>query len=189
MHGEGGVHDLRVDPPALIVVDTSAVAVALLEDQPAHAEYTSFLLRAIAGGTTVAYCELLDLELAQLCSKRARAMHSGDRSRFVADGRRLIADVFARWRQLLSQTPSIRMPLGLSENPTIPGSPVRDTAFGLIERFGVDSYDATHAATAILLGAPLVCADRGFAFIPAGLLEIITDDAGAAECRRRRSGP
>lgn len=63
---------------------------------------------------------------------------------------------------------------------------MRDAAFGLIERYGLDSYDVTHAATAIVLGAPLVCADRGLAYAPEQLLRIITDSQGVEECRRRR---
>lgn len=170
-----------------MVLDTSAIAVALLEDQGSHSEYAAFLLRAVENGTTFAYCELVDLELAQACSKRARAQHGGDRSLFVPEGRRLIADVFGRWRAILSQTQSVRMPLGVSDDPRVLGSPVRDAAFGLIERYGLDSYDATHAATAIILGAPIVCADRGFAYAPGELLTIITDSAGAEECRRVRA--
>jgi len=187
MPDERGVIDLRVEPPPLVVLDTSAIAVALLEDQASHSEYSAFLLRAIESRTTFAYCELVDLELAQVCSKRAREQHGGDRSRFVPEGRRLIADVFARWRAITSQTQSVRMPLGLSDIPNVLGSPVRDAAFGLIERYGLDSYDATHAATAIILGAPLVCADLGFAYAPVELLTIITDSAGVDECRRRRA--
>ena len=87
----------------------------------------------------------------------------------------------------MSQTQSVRMPLGLSDDPRVLGSPVRDAAFGLIESYGLDSYDATHAATAVILGAPLVCADRGFAYAPQELLTIITDSAGVDECRRRRA--
>lgn len=186
MSDERGVLDLQVEPPALVVLDTSAIAVALLEDQPSHREYSAFLLRAVERRTTFAYCELVDLELAQACSKRARAQHAGDRSLFVPEGRRLIAEVFGRWRAIISQTQSVRMPLGLSDDPRVLGSPVRDAAFGLIERYGLDSYDAIHAATAIILGAPLVCADRGFAHAPAELLTIITDSTGAEECRRLR---
>lgn len=99
-----GVVDLRGDPPPIVVLDTSAIAVALLEDQASHQDYAAFLLRAIERRTTLAYCELVDLELAQACSKRAREQHGGDRSRFVPEGRRLIADVFARWRAITSQT-------------------------------------------------------------------------------------
>lgn len=186
MAEDRGVFQLAVAPPEIVVLDTSAIAVALLEDQPTHGEYTAFLLRAVSAGTTLAYCELVDLELAQVCSKRAREQSGGDRAKFVPRGRALIADVFERWRSVLSQTPSLRLPLGLSDDPSVLGSPVRDAAFRLIERYGLDSYDATHAATAIILGAPLVCADIGFAYAPEQLLPIITDSQKVDECRRRR---
>jgi hypothetical protein len=43
------------------------VVCALLEDQPQHEEYAGFLERAVAAGTTLVYCDLLDLELAEAC--------------------------------------------------------------------------------------------------------------------------
>lgn len=130
MSDERGVLDLQVEPPVLMALDTRATAVTLLEDQPSHPEYSAFLLRAVERRTTFAYCELVDLELAQACSKRARAWHAGDRSLFVPEGRRLIAEVFGRRRAIISQTQSVRMPLGSSDDPRVLGWPVRDAAFG-----------------------------------------------------------
>jgi predicted nucleic acid-binding protein len=182
-----GVFDLSIAPPETVALDTSAILRALLEDQSSHAEYADFLQRAVRAGTTLAYGELVDLELAQTCIKAARAACDGDRARAVPRGRQLIAEVFQRWRELMSQTSSVRVPLGLSHQPDVLGSPVRDTAFHLIEHYGLDSYDATHAATAMIAGAPLVCADRGFAHVPEQLLVLITDDEGAWECRRLRT--
>jgi predicted nucleic acid-binding protein len=181
-----GVFDLLLEPPDVIVLDTSAVAVVLFEDQDAHAEYAQFLARAVQAGTTLVYCEMLDLELAQVCMKAARKEHDGRRERFVPAGRTLIRDVFGRWRALYSETGSLRVPVGPSERRDTVGSPVRDAAFHLIERYGIDSYDATHAATAVLFGAPLVCADNRFAHVPEEVLTMITDSARVVDCRAIR---
>jgi hypothetical protein len=129
-----GVLDLSTDPPETLALDTSVVAVVLFQDQPAHAAYADFLLRAVAAETTLAYGELLDLELAQVCMRHAREQHSGERRRFVPAGRKLIAEVFAAWRDLYSQTRSVRVPLGPWERPDTIGSPVREAAFRLMER-------------------------------------------------------
>jgi len=185
-----GVLDLSTDPPEILALDTSVVAVVLFRDQPAHAAYAAFLLRAVAAGTTLAYGELLDLELAQVCMRYAREQHGGDRERFVPAGRKLIAEVFASWRELYSQTRSLRVPLGPWERPDMIGSPVREAAFRLMARYGLDSYDATHAATALVLGAPLLTADKGFAYVPESQLTLITHapDAKAFRAVRAREG-
>lgn len=186
MADQRGVFDLHVEPPEVVVLDTSAVALVLFEDQQTHGEYADFLTRAVRVKTTLVYCEMLDLELAQVCVKAARFQHDGRRERFIPAGRTLIREVFGRWRALYSATDSQRVPVGPSEIPDVVGSPVRDAAFHLIEQYGLDSYDATHAATAVLFGAPLVCADKGFAHVPEEVLTIITDSTIAIECRTIR---
>ncbi len=186
MPDEHGIVDLSIDPPEVVVLDTSAVCRVLFEDGAGHVDYREFLARAVGAGTTLAYCEMLDLELAQACVKAARRQHHGDRSRSVVAGRDLIREVFGRWRAIIGETDSRRVPIGPLERHDAVGSPVRDAAFHLIERYGLDSYDATHAATAILLGAPLLCADRGFAQVPEELLTLITDRSGARSFRRVR---
>ena len=70
-----GVFDLGVEMPDVLVLDTSAISVMLFEDQETHPDYTAFLARAVAENTVLVYCELLDLELAQVCMKEARRLH------------------------------------------------------------------------------------------------------------------
>lgn len=95
-------------------------------------------------------------------------------------------EVFADWRKTLAQTSSARLPLGpIPERGE--GSPVRDRAFELIESYPIRSYDAAHAGTAVLIDAPLVCRDVGFAALPAGVLSLITDSTRTSACRRVRA--
>lgn len=98
----------------------------------------------------------------------------------------LMHEVFADWRKTLAQTSSARLPLGpIPERGE--GSPVRDRAFELIESYPIRSYDAAHAGTAVLIDAPLVCRDVGFAALPAGVLSLITDSTRTSACRRVRA--
>ena len=165
-----------------------------MQDQPGHEEYTNFLARTVRARSTIAYGELLDLELAQTCVKLARARIEAARGsaedrklEAITLGQRLLTDVFSRWRDLISLTDSVRIPIGAPERAGEFGSPVRDTAFLLIEQFGINSYDATHAATAMRLGAPLLCADAGFADIPADYLTLFTGSRILDRCRKSRA--
>lgn len=189
-----GVVPLAAPPPSVVVLDTSAVVCALLGDQPQHEEYADFLARATVAGTALVYCDLLDFELADVSMTialkrrhgRAWFRHRDDEGSLTA-ARDLMHEVFADWRRTLARTSSARLPLG-----TIPergeGSPVRDRAFELLESYPIRSYDAAHAGTAVLIDAPLVCRDVGFADVPANLLPLITDSTRTGACRARRAG-
>lgn len=50
------------------------------------------------------------------------------------------------------------------------------------------SYDAAHAATAMLLEAPLLTADVDFGHVPERMLTLITDSQRVPSCRRHRGG-
>lgn len=53
--------------------------------------------------------------------------------------------------------------------------------------YGIASYDAVHAATAIAAGATaIVTLDTGFALLPASQLAIYTDRSRLASCRGKR---
>lgn len=57
----------------------------------------------------------------------------------------------------------------------------------LMVDYGLASYDAVHAASAITAGAEaLVTTDTGFARLPASLLAIYTDRSRLASCRSKR---
>lgn len=169
-----GVLDLSIEPPEVVCVDTSALIRALFDDQPQHADYLGFFARVAEAGSTIVYSELLDLELAQMCVKSARRRSDGKREESTRIGRELVRSTFAAWRDIYTLTDSVRVTLAGGDEPGMIGSPVRAAAFYLIERSGIESYDATHAATAIAYGAPILTADQDFADVPAERLEIIT---------------
>lgn len=192
MPDDRAVLPLSGPPPPVVVLDTSAVICALLEDQPQHEEHTRFLERAVAAGTTLVYCDLLDFELADasmtIALKRRHGgtwfRHRGEEASFAA-ARSLMREVFSRWRDTIAQTSSARLPLGPIDRQG-DGSPVRDRAFTLLEAYPIRSYDAAHAGTAVLVGAPLVCRDVGFAHVPAAVLTVITDSTRIGPCRKAR---
>jgi predicted nucleic acid-binding protein len=66
------------------------------------------------------------------------------------------------------------------------GSVASDAAEVLLD-YGLASYDAVHAATAIAAGAEaIVTTDSGFALVPAGLLSIYADRSRVGACGRVR---
>lgn len=180
------VFDLSIDPPEIVCIDTSAAVAMVFGDQLGHDAYLDFLARAVDAQTKLIYSELLDLELAQVCVKAARGRHDGRRQASIRTGKQLIRDVFERWNILISQTQSDRISLAGGDGPYEIGSPVRAAAFHLIEEFGIESYDATHAGTAIVHGAPILTSDQGFTDVPAGRLDIITHSGVLAGFRERR---
>ena len=187
-------------PPDVVVLDTSAAIEALLDDQPRHDEYAAFLAACAAGGTAIAYCEILELELAEACVGIALArIHGRDWRRKRNDGRalrparKLIEETAAKWQAFLdSVEQTLRVPLDWgtlhddAEHVETFGAAVLDRAIGLMQRYPIASYDAAHAATALLLEAPIVTGDRGFARVSG--LEILTDSASVPICRRVRGG-
>jgi predicted nucleic acid-binding protein len=184
MPARPGVLDLSIEPPEVVCVDTSALIRALFDDQPQHTDYLGFFVRIAEGGSTIVYSELLDLELAQMCVKSARNTSNGRRKESTRLGRELVRSTSSAWRDIYTLTGSVRVTLAGGDEPGIIGSPVRAAAFYLIEHNGIESYDATHAATAITYGAPILTADRDFADVPAERLEIITHPESVEEFRQ-----
>ncbi len=83
----------------------------------------------------------------------------------------------ARQEVLLAPVDHVSVPVGLI---------ARDAAL-LMTDYGVASYDAVHAATAIAAGAEaIVTLDTGFGLLPQPLLTIYTDRSRLASCRRKR---
>lgn len=182
-----GVLDLSIEPPEVVCIDTSALIRALFDDQPHHADYLDFFVRLADAGSMIVYSELLDLELAQMCVKSARKRSDGRRDESIRLGRELVRSAFAAWRDIYTLTGSVRVGLAGGSEPGVVGSPVRAAAFYLIENSGIESYDATHAATAIAYGAPILTADQDFADVPAERLEIITHPESAEAFRQHPS--
>lgn len=53
--------------------------------------------------------------------------------------------------------------------------------------YGIASYDAAHAASAIAADAEaIVTLDTGFALLPASVLTVYTDRSRLASCRKKR---
>lgn len=184
-HGRG-ISDLgHLLLPEVIVLDTSAVVEALLDDQPHHDDYAEFLERAIAADATLAYCGLLDLELAEACiTITLRRAHRGRWRAHRRDGRalrparRLMHDVFRRWHRMIDSARSARIPL----------ADVQDLAIALMHSHPLLSYDAAHAATAVMLDAPLLCLDGDFARVPEHRLQLLTDGSRLRRFRTLRQG-
>jgi predicted nucleic acid-binding protein len=170
--------------PALVGLDTSFVVEALIETQPLHEACAAFFERLVESGATVVTSELLEVELAeasfaialkQRWGRQWRTHRTDGRARRPA--RQLLGEVAARSELLLSSLDRISIPLGR----------VGPAAAALMTDYGLASYDAVHAATAVAAGAEaIVTLDTGFALLPARLLPIYTDRSRLASCRTKR---
>ena len=59
----------------------------------------------------------------------------------------------------------------------------------LMATYGLSSYDAVHAATAVRLGVrSLITIDTGFAAVPASELELYVASRQVSRCRSLRAG-
>jgi predicted nucleic acid-binding protein len=172
---------LVLDPLAL---DTSFVVEALIETQRHHASCRDFLDRVADAGATLVTSELLAVELAEavfaiaLKARWGRAWreHRTD-GRTRRRARQLLAETSARYDALVSSLDHVSVPIGH----------VTHAAGALMTDWGLASYDAVHAASAIAAGAQAIATtDTGFALLPASLLVIHTDRSRLASCRDKR---
>jgi predicted nucleic acid-binding protein len=172
---------LAADPLAL---DTSFVVEALIETQRHHASCKDFLDRVADAGVTLVTSELLAVELAEAVFAIAlkarwggawRAHRTDGRTRRRA--RQLLNETSARYDALLSSLDHVSIPIGQ----------ITHAAAALMTDWGLASYDAVHAASAIAAGAQAIATtDTGFALLPASLLMIQTDRSRLASCRAKR---
>jgi predicted nucleic acid-binding protein len=170
--------------PERIGLDTSFVVEALIETQPLHEVSAAFFERLVEASATVVTSELLEIELAEAAfaialkqrwGRRWRAHRTDGRARRPA--RQLLTEVADRSDLLLSSLDRITIPVGR----------VTSEAAALMTAYGLASYDAVHAATAISAGAAaIVTLDTGFALLPARQLGIYTDRSRVASCRAKR---
>ena len=170
--------------PDPIALDTSFVVEALLATQPLHPACSTLLTRIDESGVTVVTSDLLAVELAEATFANAlkerwvrkwRAHRTDGRSRRSAA--RKLNHTIARYEALLSSVTHLPIPVRR----------VTADARALMSDYGLASYDAVHAASAIAASAEaMVTLDTGFALLPASLLTVYTDRSRLASCRKKR---
>lgn len=171
--------DPRWEPPAAIVIDTNVVAEMLLPSEPEHAACNALLQRLGDAGTLVVFSRLLELELWEVVFNQAlrRTLPRRDRplGRFKRSARRTAIEAVDRathmWEELLDD---LRWDcVELHE--------VTDAVPDLMRAYGLQSYDAVHAATLLASGVTdMVTRDAGFAVL-------MPEDATLHTTRRRLS--
>lgn len=182
--GVFSIEDQQLTLPDPIALDTSFVVEALLATQPLHDACDSFLKRIFDSEVSVVTSELLRIELAETAFAIAMKERWGGRWRaHRTDGRsrrraaRLLHDTISRYDTLLTPVDHFPVPLG----------DITAAAITFMTDYGLASYDAAHAATAISAGAEaIVTLDTGFAFLPSTQLTMYTDRSRLASCRAKR---
>jgi predicted nucleic acid-binding protein len=184
LHNVFTIEDKQLVLPDAVVLDTSFLVEALIDTEPLHTVCDAFLTRIDETGMTVITNALLRAELAE--ASFANAMKERWRGKWRphrSDGRsrpraaRLMNNALGRYDQLLESLPQISVPL----------DQVADSAVHIMAKYGLASYDAIHAATAIAAGADtMVTLDTGFGLMPASLLTLYTDHSRLATCRKNR---
>lgn len=150
--------------PEEVVLDTSFVAKSLITTEDHHVACQAFLVRLARAGSTIYYNRLLDLELAESAFKIAvkerhgKLAHAKRRDgRVRARAGRLTEELLGRWADLLESVPHACIEL----------HEVSADVLGLMRQYGLASYDAAHAATAMYVRAGLVTTDAGFGAVSA----------------------
>ena len=182
--GVFSIEDQQLTLPDPVALDTSFVVEALLATQPLHGACDAFLKRIFDSGVSVVTSELLRIELAETAfaitmkerwGGRWRAHRTDGRSRRRAA--RLLHDTILRYDALLTPVDHFPIPFG----------DITATAITFMTDYGMASYDAAHAATAISAGAEtIVTLDTGFALLPSTQLTMYTDRSRLASCRAKR---
>jgi predicted nucleic acid-binding protein len=164
--------DTSAPLPNEVLLDTSYVVEALIASQPLHAAAVDFLVHLAEKGVRVRFSSLLELELAETAFQLAlKEKHPKDWRRFRHDGRarrratRLMTGVRDAWREVL----------GFLDHSRIAVDDVTADVPCLMSRYGLASYDAVHAATA-LQPEPvgIVTTDVGFCALPTTSATIFT---------------
>jgi predicted nucleic acid-binding protein len=175
-------------PPDAVVVDTNVIAEKMLPDEPEFASCDAMLRRFMEAGTLVVFNRLLELELWEVVAEHAlrRAVPGRDRRlrRFDADVRRGPAAALDRakllWDELLDDLTW----------ECVEVSEVADAVPDLMRSYGLQSYDAVHAATLLASGVTdFVTRDAGFAVLlpEDATLHTTTSRLSRTRSRRRRA--
>lgn len=174
------------EPPETVVLDTNVVAEALLPKEPEHFPCLAVLERLATSGTTVVFSGLLEIELWEVVFNLAlRERHPRKNLRHVRyDNRvrpragRLLQRARKAWQE------DLRSPLAWSR---IEMHEIAEDVPKLMQEYGLQSYDAVHAAT--LLASEVtdfVTRDGGFAVLPPAVATLHTTQARLASTRARR---
>ncbi len=178
------------EPPEAVVLDTNVVADALLPKESEHRPCLAVLERLADSGTAVVFSRLLEIELWETVFNLAlRERHPRKDTRRVRyDNRirpraaRLLRDAQKGWQE------DLRSPLAWSR---IEVHEVAEDVPKLMQEYGLQSYDAVHAATLLDSGiTDFVTRDGGFAALPPGVATLHTTQARVTNtrARRRRAG-
>lgn len=171
-------------PPA-VVLDTNVVAEALLPNEPEHTACRALLRRFAAEGTAVVFSRLLEIELWEAVFNLAlRERHPRKSIRHVRyDNRvrpraaRLLGEANRAWEKMLGTLAWSRIEID-NVAPAVPE---------LMQRYGLQSYDAVHAATLLTSGSnDFITRDGGFAVLPPAVATLHTTHARLAGTRGRR---
>jgi predicted nucleic acid-binding protein len=173
----------------MVLLDTSVVAEALLPNEPEHDPCLAVLDRLAASGSVVLFSRLLEIELWEVAFDVAlRERHPRKNLRRVRYDNRVRPRAARLLRQAQRAWDDLLAPLTWSR---IEIHEVAQDVPRLMREYGLQSYDAVHAATLLASGiTDLVTRDAGFAVLPPALATLHTTQARLAStrARRRRAG-
>ena len=167
------------EPPDAVVVDTNVVAEALLRREPEHDACDELFQRLVQARTVVVFSRLLEAELWEVVFNHAVRTHTGRRDtrhlRYRRDVRHAAGVVLDRaihdWTELLEAL----------DWQCVELDEVADAVPDLMRAYGLQSYDAVHAATLLASGVTdMVTRDAGVAVL-------MPEDATLHTTRRRLS--
>jgi predicted nucleic acid-binding protein len=167
------------NPPEAVVIDTNVIAEMMLPDEAEHASCEMALRRLRAGETVVVFNRLLELERWEVVYEHAlrHAVPGRDRrlrrfEKAVRSGPAVALErAQALWHELLDDLTWQRVEI----------KEVADAVPDLMRAYGLQSYDAVHAATLLASGVTdMVTRDAGFAVL-------LPEDATLHTTRRRLS--
>ena len=176
------------EPPRAVALDTNVVAEALLAKQPEHDACLAVLERLGTEGSTVVLSRHLEIELWEVLFNLAlRERHPRkDLRRVRYDNRvrpraaRLLGQAQQAWEERLR---------GSLSWTRIEIHEIAEEVPALIQQYGLQSYDAVHAATLLNSGiTDFVTRDGGFAVLPSAIATLHTTQARLTNTRARRRG-
>jgi predicted nucleic acid-binding protein len=176
-------------PPKVVLLDTNVVAEALLANQPEHSACLAVLERLGTEGTTVIFSRLLEIELWEVAFNLAlRERHPRKDVRHVRYDNRvrpraacLLGQARKAWEKMLDSLAWSRVEI----------HDIASDVPRLMQDYGLQSYDAVHAATLMASEATdFVTRDGGFAVLPPAAATLHTTQARlvGTRARRRRAG-